>query len=84
MNADSFEITITSDQEELGFVASICELKKETMQSSLLIAHIKLLLSQLVIVTCIAGCGGGRKAGTIMTQGESACSRQQAETPTGC
>ena len=28
--------------------------------------------------------GGGRKAGTITTQGESACSRQQAETPTGC
>ena len=30
------------------------------------------------------GLWGGRKAGTIMTQGESACSRQQAETPTGC
>ena len=34
--------------------------------------------------TCIVGCGGGRKAGMITTQGESACSRQQAETPTGC
>ena len=30
------------------------------------------------------GVWGGCKAGTIMTQGESACSRQQAETPTGC
>ena len=28
--------------------------------------------------------GGGHKAGTIMTQGESACPGQQAETPTGC
>ena len=28
--------------------------------------------------------GEGRKAGTIMTQGESACSRQQVEMPTGC
>ena len=28
--------------------------------------------------------GGGRKVGTIMTQGKSACSRQQVETPTGC
>ena len=28
--------------------------------------------------------GGGRKVGTMMTQGESACSRQQAEMPTRC
>ena len=30
------------------------------------------------------GVWGGRKVGTITTQGESACSRQQAEMPTGC
>ena len=30
---------------------------------------------------CIAG---GRKAGTITTQGGSACFKQQAEAPTGC
>ena len=32
--------------------------------------------------TCIAG--GGHKAGTITTQGRSACFKQQAEAPTGC
>ena len=30
------------------------------------------------------GVWGGHKVGMITTQGESACSRQQAETPTRC